>query len=126
MKIQDIDIEIESIKNQLIAKYQPVKVMLFGSASRDGETVNDLDFLIIKDGISGSPLNRMREVRSLLDKKMAADFIILTPSELSQRQSLQDPMITDIINNGRVLYGKKHKTLKLTLYPAVFCLSVRC
>ena len=105
MKIQDIDIEIESIKNQLIAKYQPVKVMLFGSASRDGETVNDLDFLIIKDGISGSPLNRMREVRSLLDKKMAADFIILTPSELSQRQSLQDPMITDIINNGRVLYG---------------------
>jgi len=41
--------EIESIVQQLIYKYRPLKIILFGSAARgEYDKVNDLDFLILK------------------------------------------------------------------------------
>ncbi len=44
--------EINSIVRQLVDKYRPIKVLLFGSAARgDFDRVNDLDFLIIKDDL---------------------------------------------------------------------------
>ena len=45
----DFDKEIQSITKQLIEKYGPEKIILFGSAAR-GETRpdSDADFLIIK------------------------------------------------------------------------------
>jgi predicted nucleotidyltransferase len=44
--------EIDSIVHQIISKYHPIKIILFGSATRDDlEKSNDLDFLIIKDDV---------------------------------------------------------------------------
>ena len=105
MSTQAINQEIDNIKNQLVAKYQPQRIILFGSATQSDKVINDLDFLIIKNGLTDSYLDRMRQVRHLLDKNMAADFIVLTPSELESRQFKRDPMILNIIDTGRVLYG---------------------
>jgi predicted nucleotidyltransferase len=44
-----INQEIDSIVRQIVSKYRPIKIILFGSAARgDYEKANDLDFLIRK------------------------------------------------------------------------------
>ena len=97
--------QINSIKDQLIKKYKPQKIFLFGS-SVTGNMTNDsdLDFLIIKDDKKDS-YNRIVEVYGLIEKNIAADFIVYTPQGFSDKLKLGDPFITSILLEGRMLYG---------------------
>lgn len=97
--------ETASVSQQLVKLYKAEKIILFGSAVKNPELANDLDFLILKSNVPNQGLERMRQVRNLITKKLAADFLVLTPLEFEQRKSLNDPFILNIINNGRVLYG---------------------
>ena len=64
--------EIESIVQQLIHKYRPSKIILFGSAARgEYDKVNDLDFLILKQDVPSRGLDRMRELDDLIDRTAA-------------------------------------------------------
>lgn len=97
--------QIDSIKNQLIKKYKPQKIFLFGSSVTGNMTDDsDLDFLIIKDD-QRKPYNRIVEVYGLVKKNIAADFIVYTPKEFAERLKLGDPFITSILAEGRILYG---------------------
>lgn len=100
-----VQFQIDSITNQLIKKYKPQRIFLFGSAVT-GEMTNDsdLDFLIIKDD-KKDPYNRIVEVYGLVKKNIAADFIVYTPQEFAERLKLGDPFITSILSEGKVLYG---------------------
>jgi len=74
--------------NSYVEKYHAEKILLFGSAARGKLSKDsDLDFLIIK-GDKKDPYDRMVEVYRLVEKDIAADFIIYTPQELAERLSL--------------------------------------
>jgi len=98
--------EINHILRQIIEKYKPLKVILFGSAARGRyQECNDLDFLIIKDDVPVYGLQRMRELDDLIDRNMAADMIVYRPKELEDRLELGDPFVEAILKEGRILYG---------------------
>ena len=91
--------------NSYVEKYHAEKILLFGSAARGKLSKDsDLDFLIIK-GDKKDPYDRMVEVYRLVEKDIAADFIIYTPQELAERVRLGDPFVKSILKEGRVLYG---------------------
>lgn len=97
---------IEDITAQLIEKYMPDKIILFGSAARgDAGPGSDVDFLIIKrDTPSYSP-DRIMEVSDLIDRDVPVDFLIYRPEEFEKRLSMGDPFIEMILKEGKVLYG---------------------
>jgi len=98
--------EIETIVQQLIQKYGPSKIILFGSAARgEYDKVNDLDFLILKQDVPLRGLDRMRELDDLIDRNMAADMLVYRPEEFEHLIKLGDPFIKRILSEGRVLYG---------------------
>lgn len=100
-----IQTQINYIKDQLIKKYKPQKIILFGSAVWGNMTEDsDLDFLIIKDD-QKNPHDRMVEIYKLIKKDIAADFIVYTPQEITDRVKLGDPFIKSLLSKGRVLYG---------------------
>jgi predicted nucleotidyltransferase len=102
----DFDKEIQSITKQLIEKYGPEKIILFGSAARgDRDQVNDLDFLIIKRDVPLYGIDRMRELDELIERNVAADMLVYRPDEFEDRVRLGDPFIKAILKEGRVLYG---------------------
>ena len=106
MKHEEIKNEIERILSQLVAKYRPLKVILFGSAAKgDYQEVNDLDFLIVKEDVPETGLARMRELDELIERDMAADMLVYRPDEFDDRVRLGDPFIKAILKEGRVLYG---------------------
>ena len=98
--------EIESITNQLIEKYDPEKIILFGSVARgEYDEANDLDFLIIKQDVPFYGIDRMRELDELIERNIAADMLVYRPDEFEDRVRLGDPFIKNIMKEGRVLYG---------------------
>jgi predicted nucleotidyltransferase len=98
--------EIETIVQQLIQKYGPSKIILFGSAARgEYDKVNDLDFLILKQDVPSRGLDRMRELDDLIERNMAVDMLVYRPDEFEHRIKLGDPFIKRILSEGRVLYG---------------------
>ena len=106
MKPSEITAEIKSIADQIIRKYDPLKIILFGSAARgEYDRVSDLDFLIIKEDVPVLGLARMRQLDDLIDRNIASDMLVYRPDEFEERIKLGDPFIKTILREGRVLYG---------------------
>jgi len=62
----EITKEIESIKEQLLDKYKPDKIIIFGSYARgEFSEDSDLDFLIIKKNTPYQGRDRARQLRRL-------------------------------------------------------------
>jgi predicted nucleotidyltransferase len=98
--------EIQSIVEQLIQKYKPLKIILFGSAARgEYDKLTDLDFLILKQDVPFRGLDRMRELDDLIDRNMAVDMLVYRPDEFENCVKLGDPFIKAILSEGQVLYG---------------------
>lgn len=105
MRKENILKEIENIKDQIIKKYKPEKIILFGSAVWGNKEVNDIDLFIIKQDIPYYGADRMNELYHLMDTDLAVDYIVYKPEEVEERLSLGDPFIKKIIREGKVLYG---------------------
>lgn len=106
MESKELIDEINNIVEQIIQRYKPLKIILFGSAGRrEYDKVNDLDFLILKEDVPSYGLDRMRELDELIDRSVAADMLVYRPDEFEDRIKLGDPFIKTILKEGRVLYG---------------------
>ena len=106
MKQKEIILEIKNITDQIIKKYNPLKIILFGSAGRkEYDVITDLDFLIIKENVPEYGIDRMRELDEIIDRNIAADMLVYRPDEFEKRIELGDPFIKAILKEGRVLYG---------------------
>ncbi len=96
---------IDDIRNQLVEKYKPEKIILFGSSAWGGEDINDIDIFIIKRDVPYYGADRIIELYRLTNFDAPVDFIVYTPEEAEERLSLGDPFIRKIYKEGRVLYG---------------------
>lgn len=105
MTTQEIQSRIENLKQQLVAKYHPEKVILFGSAARESEVVNDVDLFIIKDDVPVLGAERIRQLYRLMDIDLPVDYLVYRPSEVAERLALGDPFVLSVMNEGKVLYG---------------------
>lgn len=97
-------IQINSITNQLIKKYKPQKIILFGSYAYGQPSENsDIDLLVVADTDENFH-DRISRARRFLPKDRPIDLIVLTPSEYQKTKS-SNPLISEIENKGRVVYG---------------------
>ena len=93
---------IEIIKDNIILE----KIILFGSyANGNPNEHSDLDLLIIKD--SNLPrYKRGREIRKFLRGiGVPLDIVVYTKEEINIWKNVEEAFITQIIKNGKVLYG---------------------
>lgn len=102
--------EIQTITSIISQKYKPEKIILFGSAANGQVKENsDIDFFIIKD--SSKPRHyRSAELYRLIrnvDRRHPIDFVVYTPKEVKKRTSLGDFFVTNILQEGRIIYENK-------------------
>ncbi|HBA88587.1 MAG TPA: nucleotidyltransferase domain-containing protein [Geobacter sp.] len=105
MTKRELFLRIEDLKLQLVAKYAPDKVILFGSAARDDDEINDVDLLIVKEDVPVLGAERIRQLYRLMDTDLPVDYLVYRPSEVAERLSLGDPFVTGVFKEGKVLYG---------------------
>lgn len=98
--------ELENIKKQLITKYKPERIILFGSAARGEITPDsDIDLLVIKKKVPKDSFLRKYQLYKLIDYHIGTDFIVYTPEEFKRWLKLGDPFLKLIVKEGKVLYG---------------------
>ena len=94
---------------RIVRKYQPEKIILFGSfawgkPNRD----SDIDLLIIKK-TKKRFLDRLFKVRNIVDGEIPLDVLVHTPKEIEKRLKLGDFFYREILERGKVLYEKPKK-----------------
>lgn len=105
MKKLNPEREIENIKNQLIKKYKPAKIILFGSVAKGHfSDDSDLDFLVVKDDVR-RPIEIEQELHRIIDYRIASDFLFLTVNQFQKRLEENDFFLKEILTTGKVLYG---------------------
>jgi len=102
---------LKRILKIIIDKHEPEKVILFGSyAYGHPNKDSDLDLLVIKD--SKLPrYKRAREIRKNLwgITDIPKDIIVYTQKEIDEWEDVKQAFITNIVNNGKILYENKKR-----------------
>ena len=101
--------EIDRVVDLLVAKYQPEKIILFGSAAKDNPTPeSDIDLLVVADS-SQNYRQRAQEAALLCASFIPKDIFVLTPTELDQAVAENRFLLTnEILPKGKILYEKSH------------------
>jgi predicted nucleotidyltransferase len=97
--------DMEQLTQQLMNKYDPLKIILFGSAVNDIHNAHDIDLLIVKDNVPAVGTERIRQLYRIIDTNLPVDYLVYRPQEIENRIRLGDPFICGIVRNGKVLYG---------------------
>jgi predicted nucleotidyltransferase len=89
---------------QALGRYQPQRVILFGSAARgEADADSDLDVLVIKD--TPEPfVQRLEAMARLCPPGVHADILVYTPEELQRMVEDGNPFILQALEEGRVIY----------------------
>lgn len=98
--------ELERILAILRKRVRPEKIILFGSlASGRFRPESDIDLLIVQD--SKEPIfERVKRLESILERRYAADLIVLTSEEVQTLLDSDNRYLKDIFSHGRVLYER--------------------
>ena len=104
-----IDKKLKEITSKIVREHQPEKIILFGSyAWGNPGPDSDVDLFVVKK-TDRSSREVAREIsRSIFPRPFPLDILVYTPSEIEKKiKEDRNLFIEDIINNGKILYGKK-------------------
>ncbi|MBI4772734.1 MAG: nucleotidyltransferase domain-containing protein [Deltaproteobacteria bacterium] len=102
--IQDI---IDVVKHRIVSRFQPYRIILFGSyaGGRPGPD-SDLDLLIVMD-VEGSTRQMANEIDLLMaDRKMPMDFLVLTPDQYERQKRIVGTVGRQADREGKVIYER--------------------
>jgi predicted nucleotidyltransferase len=96
---------IRAVVQQIAEKFQPEKIILFGSyAYGRPKPESDVDLLVVMD----TPLRNREQAAQIaraIDYHFGLDLIVRTPQQLAERIALGDFFLREVTEKGRVLYS---------------------
>jgi predicted nucleotidyltransferase len=100
---------IRAVAEQIV-KFQPEKIILFGSyAYGQPKAESDVDLLVVMDTPLRSRQQRLEISRALSPRPFPLDIVIRTPKQLKERVAVGDPFLLEITNRGKVLYEQHRR-----------------
>lgn len=105
-RYEELKVELERILDILRHQVRPEKVILFGSlVSGRLRPESDIDLLIVQD--SKEPIfERIKKLENILDRRYAADLIVLTPKEVQSLLDSDNRYLKEIYSHGKILYER--------------------
>jgi predicted nucleotidyltransferase len=103
----DLEAELRRILPIIIDKYQPKKIILFGSlATGEVHEWSDIDLAIVKE-TKLNYFDRLFEIKRLIRSELATDVFVYHPQEFEARVKENHYfMIDEILGKGKVLYER--------------------
>lgn len=96
---------------QLVAAGNPEAIVLFGSEAGDrAHDDSDFDFLVIERNADHRRPRGIQYQMALRPRVIAADILVRTPEELQQAIAEGNPLIKEILQTGRWVYGESQQT----------------
>jgi len=100
------DQAIEDAVRQIVQKFQPQQIVLFGSyAYGRPRPESDVDLLVVMD----TPLKETEQavrICQVIEYHFGLDLIVRTPETMARRLALGDPFLHEVVSKGKVLYER--------------------
>ena len=97
-------VSIDDLVQRLVLKYDPDRVILFGSHARgDAHARSDVDLIIIKPTAERF-LDRLEHALEAMDPDRAVDVLVYTPDEFEQMKASETPFIIHAMKGAKELY----------------------
>jgi len=98
---------IRGLVRRIADKFQPEKVVLFGSyAYGNPGPESDVDLLVVMNTSLSSRQQRLRISQAISPRPFPLDIVVRTPEELETRLKLGDPFLHEVMTRGRVVYER--------------------
>jgi predicted nucleotidyltransferase len=95
---------IAEIARQIVKRFNPKKIILFGSyAYGTPRPESDIDLLIIMD-TSIREIQQAQQIRQFLNPLFGLDLIVYSPDNLKKRLDWGDQFLHEIVSRGKLLY----------------------
>jgi uncharacterized protein len=96
--------DIQHVVDQIVERFHPHRVWLFGSFAYGTPTPNsDVDLLIEMDTALRS-VQQAVEIRKAIDFPFPVDLLVRTPTQIAARLALGDVFFREVLTKGVVLY----------------------
>jgi predicted nucleotidyltransferase len=101
------DREIQEMVNRIVERFDPEKIILFGSHARgDAGPDSDVDLLVVMS-VVGSKRDKMVEIGvALHDITLPKDIIVTTPEDFEWRKEIVGTIERPAVREGKVLYAR--------------------
>ena len=91
---------IDQVVEQIVEKFRPQKIILFGSYARGNpRPESDVDLLVVME----APIKSL-DIRRHLGVMFGLDLVVYTPERLKERVDMGDWFLRDVLEEGKVLY----------------------
>jgi len=99
--------DIRAVVKQIAEKFQPEKIILFGSyAYGKPKPESDVDLLVIMGTSLRSRQQRLEISRALSPRPFPMDIVVRTPQQVKERLALGDLFLREITTRGKVIYER--------------------
>ena len=104
MKKSQIYKKIKEVADQIAKEHQPEKIILFGSyAWGEPNRDSDVDLFVIKETENTREIAKKID-SSIFPRPFPIDLIVYTPAKLKSELNLEEPFVSKIARDGKVLF----------------------
>ncbi len=98
--------EIENITEQIRRKFNPEKIILFGSyAYGTPQNDSDIDLLVVLDR-QGSMRNHAVDILQNIQYHVPLDLIVRSPEQIKDRVQKGDFFLKELLQKGKIVYER--------------------
>ena len=91
--------------DRIIKKFNPMKIILFGSWARgDAKPDSDVDLLIVFQNIDDKRKVTINIGNELSDLPLSKDIVVTTPEEIEKKRNIIGLILNPALSEGKVLY----------------------
>jgi predicted nucleotidyltransferase len=96
--------EVQRVVRQIVERFHPQKVILFGSYANGNPTEDsDVDLLVVMD-TDEEPIHTAARIAAAVDHPFALDILVFRPSALQSSFDRKGVFATEVMTKGVVLY----------------------
>ncbi len=98
---------IQDITKKIVAQFNPVQIIVFGSFARGEENKNsDLDLLVVMNSVQDRRRTAIEIRQALREFSISKDIIVTTPEQLRERSQVVGTVFRSAMLDGKVIYER--------------------
>jgi predicted nucleotidyltransferase len=107
MRKNRLELIIEQMVLRIVERFDPERIILFGSAARgDATRDSDVDLLVVMP-VEGPKHKKQVQIRvALHDIRIPKDIIVTTPEDFEWRKEIPGTIEYPAVHEGKVLYAR--------------------
>ena len=98
---------ISTMVDRIVAGFQPLRIILFGSHARGTATPgSDVDLLVVLPDVRDNRETTVAIRQALGDLPASKDIVVTTPEEITRRGRLVGTILRAALREGKVVYER--------------------